>query len=181
MIFWTNTVKRYLRISYVVYEALYLVKFIKLCICLNTCIVSFTIWKTDKFYKISIIIALAFLEPIGEIVWLICWNGCAYLYMCGTVWELKDVCMYSECNKACGYSFTLWTAVQHQSFLRKHIFSHSTALLWWTSSWYGQKVSQINREVRNNFWHVEACALESFSCHRIFLDISKNIEFNDKM
>lgn len=129
------------------------------------------------------IIALTFLEPIGEILWLICWNGCAYLYMCGTAWELKDVCMYCECNKACGYSFTLWTAVQQWSLevlTEKVHLSHPTAFLWRTSLWYDQKVSEINHEGRNNFWRVEACLLESFSCQSIFPDISKNVEFNDK-
>lgn len=44
-----------LKISYVVHATLYLVKTRNLCICLSTCIVSFTIRKTERFYKRNII------------------------------------------------------------------------------------------------------------------------------
>lgn len=45
--------------------------------------------KDWKILLINVIIALFFLELIGEIFWLICWNGCAHLYMWDTVWEVE--------------------------------------------------------------------------------------------
>lgn len=111
-----------------------------------------------------------FWEPVGETVWLICWNGCACLCM-----GAKRYLHYFECSKAWGYSLTCAQQFHgspswgNRSFIPYSFLVMDKSIVW-------PKGVRDNREDRNNFCDVEACMLESFSCHTVFLDISENME-----